>query len=122
MNIIIPTLGRPSLKQSLQSLVNQTIDNWHAYVIFDGVKIDNDLIIQHENIHYFEIESELKWYAFEKAIMDIKYNTDDNNFDAALATFYRVDGLIDLVRIYKKDISLNELKMIKDKLCSYIHS
>jgi glycosyltransferase involved in cell wall biosynthesis len=56
MNIIIPTLGRPSLKQSLQSLVNQTTNNWNAYVIFDGVKIDNDLIIQHENIHYFEIE------------------------------------------------------------------
>lgn len=56
MNIIIPTLGRPSLKKSLQSLINQTTDNWSAYVIFDGVKINDDLIIEHENIHYFEIE------------------------------------------------------------------
>ena len=71
--------------------------------------------------HYFAMKKELKWYAFEKAIMDIKYNTDDNNFDAALATFYRAGGVIDLVRIYKKDLSLDELKKIKDKLCNYIH-
>lgn len=70
--------------------------------------------------HYFAMKKELKWYAFEKAIMDIKYNTDDNNFDAALATFYRAGGVIDLVRIYKKDLSLDELKKIKDKLCNYI--
>jgi len=72
--------------------------------------------------YYFAIEKNIKWYAFEKAIMDIKYNTEDNNFDAALATFYRVDGLVDLVRIYKKDLSLKELKKIKEKLCEYIHA
>ena len=54
--------------------------------------------------------------------MDIKYNTNDNNFDAALATFFRARGIIDLVRIYKKDLSLDELKEIKDKLCNYIYA
>ncbi len=72
--------------------------------------------------HYFAMQKELKWYAFEKAIIDIKYNTSDNNFDAALATFYRAGGLIDLVRIYKKDLSIKELKTIKQKLCDYIHA
>lgn len=70
--------------------------------------------------HYFAMKKELKWYAFEKAILDIKYNTDDNNFDAALATFYRAGGVVDLVRIYKKDMSLEELKILKGKLCNYI--
>lgn len=70
--------------------------------------------------HYFALKQELKWYAFEKAILDIKYNTDDNNFDAALATFYRAGGVVDLVRIYKKDLSLDELKKIKEKLCNYM--
>lgn len=70
--------------------------------------------------HYFCIKDEIKWYAFEKAILDIKYNTEDNNFDAALANFYRADGLVDVVRIYKKGISLAELKEIKSKLCNYI--
>jgi len=70
--------------------------------------------------HYFALKSELKWYAFEKAIMDIKYNTPDNNFDAALATIYRASGLVDLVRIYKKDMAIAELKTIKSKLCEYL--
>lgn len=84
--------------------------------IEDGFYTDQN----NSEFHYFAMEKELKWYAFEKAIMDIKYNTDDNNFDAALATFYRAGGVIDLVRIYKKDLSLDELKKIKDKLCTYI--
>ena len=37
---------------------------------------------------------------------------EDNNFDAALATIYRINGLVDVVRIYKKDLSLEELKKI----------
>ncbi len=72
-------------------------------------------------MHYFDMKSELKWYVFEKAILDIKYNTEDNNFDAALATFYRAKGLVDLVRIYKKGMKPEELKKIKQKLCDYIH-
>lgn len=75
-----------------------------------------------DETHYFVIEKEIKWYAFEKAIIDIKYNTSDNNFDAALATFYRAGGIVDLVRIYKRNISLDELKMIKAKLCNYFHT
>lgn len=69
---------------------------------------------------FFSLKNEVKWYAFEKAITELKYNVSDNNFDAAIATFYRVDGLVDLVRIYKKDISLSELKNIKSKLCDYL--
>lgn len=71
--------------------------------------------------HYFTVDNEIKWYAFEKAIADIKYNVTDNNFDAALATIFRSYGLVDLVRIYKKDLSLAELKKINEKFCKYIH-
>lgn len=73
-----------------------------------------------DEMHYFDMKMELKWYAFEKAILDIKYNNEDKNFDAALATFYRAKGLVDHVRIYKKGMNLDELKKIKQKLCDYI--
>lgn len=72
--------------------------------------------------HYFTVANEIKWYAFEKAIIDLKYNIADNNFDAALATAFRADGLQDLVRIYKKDLKLDDMKKIKEKLCEYLHS
>lgn len=41
MNIvtfIIPTIGRASLKTALNSLYNQSIPNWKAIVIFDGIE------------------------------------------------------------------------------------
>jgi glycosyltransferase involved in cell wall biosynthesis len=51
MNItfIIPTIGRISLNNSINSLLNQTIENWNAIIIFDGIKSNienNDLRIQ----------------------------------------------------------------------------
>jgi len=51
MNItfIIPTIGRITLNNSINSLLNQTIENWNAIIIFDGIKSNienNDLRIQ----------------------------------------------------------------------------
>ncbi len=72
--------------------------------------------------HYFQMEKEIKWDVFEKAIVNIKFNISDNNFDAALASIFRSNGIQDLVRIYKKNLSFVELKNIKYKLCEYIHA
>ncbi len=38
VTFIIPTIGRKSLEQALNSLYKQTIDNWKAIVIFDGIE------------------------------------------------------------------------------------
>lgn len=37
VTVIIPSIGRPSLKSSLESLQNQSSGNWLALVGFDGV-------------------------------------------------------------------------------------
>ncbi|MBT3407061.1 glycosyltransferase [Candidatus Woesearchaeota archaeon] len=111
MNIIVPTLGRPSLKKSIQSLINQTVKNWHAYVIFDGVKIDNEIIIQHENIHYFEIEktdgvvnqaSDVRKIGIEKINNDYQWIgfLDD---DDTLANDY-VEYFLNEVKVIKLDV------------------
>ena len=36
-SVIVPTLGRKSLEKSLLSLCGQTIENWSAFVMFDGL-------------------------------------------------------------------------------------
>ena len=36
ITFIIPTIGRETLKNTLISLQNQTIENWNAIIIFDG--------------------------------------------------------------------------------------
>ncbi len=66
-------------------------------------------------MYYFEIPESISWDQFEKIITDIKYNATDINFDAALSLFYRVQQVVDAVRIYKKEMSLKELEQIKEK-------
>lgn len=52
---IIPTIGRESLKESIQSLIELNDNyNWKAIVIFDGIK--NNLIDKHENLIMLEVE------------------------------------------------------------------
>lgn len=38
ITFIIPTIGRPSLKKTIESIENQTNDNWKAIVVFDGIE------------------------------------------------------------------------------------
>jgi glycosyltransferase involved in cell wall biosynthesis len=38
VTFIIPSIGRETLKKSIDSLYNQTNNNWCAIIIFDGVK------------------------------------------------------------------------------------
>jgi glycosyltransferase involved in cell wall biosynthesis len=38
ITFIIPTIGRVTLSNSIQSLLNQTNNNWEAIIIFDGIK------------------------------------------------------------------------------------
>ena len=38
ITFIIPTIGRATLSNSIQSLLNQTNNNWEAIIIFDGIK------------------------------------------------------------------------------------
>ncbi len=37
ITFIIPSLNRPSLKETISSLINQTNPNWECIVIYDGV-------------------------------------------------------------------------------------
>lgn len=53
ITFIIPSLGRETLKNSINSLQNQTIENWNAIIIFDGIK--SNLEINDKRIKVLEI-------------------------------------------------------------------
>ena len=38
ITFIIPTIGRPTLIKAIESIENQTNDNWKAIVVFDGIE------------------------------------------------------------------------------------
>ncbi len=54
ITFIIPTIGRPTLSKSIESLINQKNKNWEAIVIFDGIK--PNIEINDERIKIMEID------------------------------------------------------------------
>ena len=54
ITFIIPTIGRDTLINSINSLLNQTYIDWNAIIIFDGIKSNID--INDERIKIIECE------------------------------------------------------------------
>ena len=62
INFVVPSLGRKTLKNTLQSLIDQTNPNWKCWVGFDGLsikEIESDILIDDERINYIEIKPKL---------------------------------------------------------------
>ncbi len=68
-----------------------------------------------KNQYYVQIPLMLRWNTFERITMDIKYNMEDKNFDAAQTSIYGEEGLMDFVRIFDKDCCQGKLLHIKEK-------
>lgn len=62
---------------------------------------------------YIEIPKYLHHEAFVKVSMDVKYNWDGHEFDAATASFYNEGKLIEAVRIRSTQNDLDYLSKIK---------
>lgn len=53
VTFIIPTIGRKTLKNTIDSIMKQTIKNWNAIIIFDG--ITNNINNNDERIKIIEV-------------------------------------------------------------------
>lgn len=72
-----------------------------------------DLLDDH--MYYFEIPELLDWDTFEEIITDIKYNHPGLNFDAALSLLYRATKVVYAVRIFKEEVKMEELQLLKEQ-------
>ncbi|MCF6171048.1 MAG: hypothetical protein L3J66_08750 [Bacteroidales bacterium] len=68
-----------------------------------------------EKTFYLQIPLLLDWDEFERMTLDIKYNIDNPNFDAALTSVYYEKGIMDLVRIYDAETNQEKLNFILEK-------
>lgn len=67
IDFIIPSLGRETLTNSLQSLINQTDQEWCAFVGFDGLSeedVDKNILISDDRITYFYLKDKLGTSSF----------------------------------------------------------
>lgn len=68
--------------------------------------------LEDPHMHYIRISDHLNWQMFLEITTSIKHNIDNLHFDAALGTIY-LKEIYDVVRIFTKHLSLEELKTIK---------
>ena len=71
-------------------------------------KLDEGIYVEVEdmNFGYIEIPKYLKYDLFSKVTMDVKYNWDGHEFDAASGSFYKDGKLTEFARIFssKNDV------------------
>jgi hypothetical protein len=70
---------------------------------------------------YIQIPGYLKWSNFEKITLYLKRNLEDNKFDAAIGTIHRKNCIVDMVRIYDKNIKTEKLQFLRNKYLEAIH-
>ncbi|MDP2721194.1 MAG: hypothetical protein Q8O72_00440 [Bacteroidales bacterium] len=63
---------------------------------------------------YIQVPIQMRWNTFEKITMQLKYNIENNNFDAAQTSLFTEHGLMDMVRIYDQDSTPAKLKFIQN--------
>ncbi len=71
--------------------------------------------VENKNQYYIHIPKALDWDDFENITLNIKYNLEDSNFDAALVYVYYEKGIVDLVRIFCLDNKIEMLKQVRKK-------
>lgn len=64
---------------------------------------------------YLQIDRHLSWDSFEDIYRDVRNNITEFSFDAALATMYNENGILDFVRIYDGKRSVEKLRIIHKK-------
>jgi hypothetical protein len=67
-----------------------------------------------ENFGYIEIPKYLKPSAFVKVTMDVKYNWEGHEFDAASGSFFKDGRLVEFVRILSNKIDVEYLTKIRN--------
>ncbi len=64
---------------------------------------------------YFEIPKYIDWDTFRELTFDIKNNVSVTNFDIAKGICYENDGITDVLRVIKPNITLEMVKEIQQK-------
>lgn len=90
------------------------------YFLLDQVSEEVFYDAEDRNMFYFAIPVQLRFNQFEKIAMEIKNSMEEHNFDVALGTIFRRNGLIDMIRVYDETCTPDRLEMIRSKFLSKI--
>ncbi len=91
------------------------------FFIVDSIEPGIYLDFEDKDMGYIQIPGYLKWSNFEKITLTLKHNMEDNKFDAAIGTIHRKNCIVDVVRIFDKEISVEKLHTIRNKYLDAIN-
>jgi hypothetical protein len=108
-------------KKGLEFLASRTVKPYisligiRKFMILDslapGIYKDTEMV----DTYYLTIDKYLPWADFERISISIRNNWEHKVYDAAQAGVYCKLGVVELVRIYDKQASLERLKYLKEK-------
>ena len=64
---------------------------------------------------YFEIPRYVNWDDFREVTFDIKNNISITNYDIAKGIIYEKDGITDILRVIKPNITVDMVRQIREK-------
>ncbi len=68
-----------------------------------------------DGMHYILIDKHLNWELFRNITRRVKNNVSDRNCDIIEGWFFMNGGIVDMIRIYKPDMTLDLLKELREK-------
>lgn len=106
-------------REGIEFMKNKTVSGLALIKIqkyFSFKKADDHIFQDIDNplMHYFEITDKPEWPFFRKLTFYIRGNLDNYSFDAALGAIY-LKEIHDIVRIFGKDLTLEQLNFIRRK-------
>jgi len=116
---IIPELQKSYLYEGLKFMKKRKISGEGVIELkkhFELEKLDNHIYkdLLDPLMYYVEIPRHLSWKMFLEITTTIKHNIDKVNFDAAIGAIYLKD-IIEVVRIFAKDMNKDDLRVIREK-------
>ncbi len=77
---------------------------------------DNGIFLDkaRDEMSYVFLDKQVNWEVFRKITEIVKNNISDSSFDIAKGAFYMDDGIVDMVRIFKPNISIDLLREIQE--------
>ncbi|MFW5663487.1 MAG: hypothetical protein ACOCYD_00455 [bacterium] len=104
------------LKKSSRKINNQMgIIRLNKFLHFTPVEVG--IYKENDRPHraYFIIPQYVNWEDFKKVTAEVKYDTTLQFFDAARAAFMENKKITELVRIYRENLTLEQLLAIRDR-------
>lgn len=116
---MLPQIIRSLAAENIEFMVSRTVEPYDSIIrikkfidlreVAEGV-YEN---VSNREVSFLAIPAHLEWDAFEQITLSVKMNGRYSRFDAAAASVYYMDRILEMVRIYDWEHTLEKLKDIR---------